>query len=300
LPRLPSGRPKTESDPLAGARKRGIKWHQLADAVRRAMRQNKTGDPRGARGIIKLLAERSGYSPNRISRVLSAMAYVDLVAPVGTTDRDRLLALPLPKLELIRRMCARDPTLSPRALADDIQSQRLSVRELSERRRAQPMRESGVPMGSEFEFAVLETMRQHLELLTDLPGEARLVLSEPPSNLYSFDALIETYHDGSLELAAALDIRDLSRNTTRQRLMDFAARAAFGSSFVTRFFYVVRGPTPGIDALAKLLDELGLQNVGVIQVDSNGGNPVVVRRPSGLPVPDRRRLLLERLVARKM
>jgi hypothetical protein len=292
---------KTESDPLAGAKERGIRWHALADAVRRAMRQTKSGDPRAARGIIKLMAERSGYSPNRISRVLSALGYVDQVAPMGTSDRDRLLDLPLPKIELIRRMCSRDPTLSPVALADDIQSQRLSVRQLSERRRAQPLRESDrVPMGSEFEFAVLETMRQHLEMLTDLPREARLVRREPPGSLYyTFDAVIETYHEGSLELAAALDVQDLTRNTTRQRLMDLAARAAFGASFVTRFFYAMRGPTPGIEALAKLLDELALENVGIIQVDANGRNPVMVRRPSGSPVPDRRRLLLERLMARK-
>jgi hypothetical protein len=288
--------------PLIGAKERRLAWHALAAAAREEMKRLRIENPRTARtGSLRELARRSGYSQNLVSRALSVAAFVDMLAEEGRIDAARFRELPLPTIELIRRMCESDPRLSPAELAEEVLTRHVSVRALAKRRRmqARPATMSGEdPTGfagrvlAEIGFAwrALEEVGRRLDLVTGVPGAARVVTGRGRMELV--DGLVQVVAEGRLEFVAALEALDLGEaEWPRRRLIRRVARAAFAASFVARLFFVVRGSDRAVARLVALLDELGLGNVGVVRLDLPDG-PVVSREPRGGPVPDRRDLLL--------
>jgi hypothetical protein len=276
-------------------RRRGVAWHELAQMARDEARRHGLEDPAQARlGIVKGIAARAGYSKSLVSRALSALSFAEALSAAGEVKLEELLALPLPKVELIRRRSEQDPGASQAALAKEVLGERDSLRRLAARRGAQRPGSLGVPWDqTDYEREALDLIQQHMQLVTDLPTEARVRRDRFLLELVPVDALVQIHREGRLEFAAALEFHDFSdvAEPPPALLVRLAQRALVAASLVTRFFFVVQGSDRAVSALDRLAGRLRCPNVGIIRIE--GARPEVVRTAADAPFPDRRDLLLD-------
>ena len=280
----------------APGRRQAVPWYELARIAREEARRYGVQDPGQARlGIVKDVAARTGYSENTISRALSALSFAEALSAGGEVEFEELLALSLPKVEVIRRMGEEDPGVSPAALAKEVLGRRVSVRRLAARRRGQWPATPGAPaVQRTFEREALDLVQRRLELVTDVPGAARIRRDPFLLEIVPVDALVQIHREGRLEFAAALEVHDFAdaAGPPLPLLLRLGQRALVTAGFVTRFFFIVRGSDQAVAALDRLVGRLRIPNVGIIRMAADG-LPAVVRAPEGGPSPDRRDLLLD-------
>jgi hypothetical protein len=285
------------------AKKRGLGWPEVARALNDA-EQHHVLDPCG-RPIARAAAKRTGYSLNQLRQMQRTLRALQALPNVPPEHLQRAFRWPFSHAEMLSRIAKLDPLTAATTIRDlagagtlprfrALRDQYYALRESASR--ASPIL-AGQMAARKFTAMCLDLLkRTNAAILPDYQGEQRIQIIKWPGIFRYASPTLAIGHrnsSGKLEIDGA-DCYAIYGDRTNEETAKRAVRIATECTFFRRFWVFVPALSAG-GQLASACQELSLNNVGIVELASNGFH--WLKHASAGPLPDRRDLIPTRSVS---
>ncbi len=268
-------------DPLAtlrDARKRHVPWRGIARHLL-ALERNSPLDGAG-HPWIQSVAGVSGYSSNHLRRMTKALTAVEAIGSAMPDHAGRLDELSFSHAEVLARVWQTAPEQVRHLLSGKDWPSYPALLALYEKSRAS----KGVPSAAGKLAAAAFRTRVRALLAERLEGE---LVAPYLHYTYAKPTFLHLTPSPAITVHAAYDClvvpEGVDPEPIHRRMVAWATESTF-----FKVYWLVISHRDGLPPIADGILTLGLQNVGVLQVE--GSDLHVAYHPSGPPLPDRRGL----------
>jgi hypothetical protein len=289
---------------MSGAKSLKAEWAEVGELVRAGLKSERADVARGT-SFLARAGEASGYSANALCRFAALLEFAEAQAATGRATLSQIRQVPFAILETVKRAVAHDPALADELIQTAAAGRlRLAPARAAHDRAAQrarglfAARVDTVRQGAKIEQSVLDLVRRNLSDFTGSES-AQLSLSAAPMDFVRVDAIAHQLQGNDEGFVDAFEVKMFSDRAAPAVVDDAVARLAMASTFYRRTWAILVEPSASqLSRYSRLLKTLELLSIGMAVVRLPTEEINIIKRPSGNPVPDRRKAMCEALLRR--